>query len=91
MTAGKHYYVPSFSVDAEQMPEIKSWKVGGKYRIMIEVEQKSKNEREESVDASFDILAYKHLPDKKIEDMTDEEFGQHQSEALDKASKGEEY
>lgn len=81
---GKHLSAPSFYIDAAQMPEIKHWEVGGKYRLVIDVEQKSKNEREDSTDASFDILAYRHLPKKSIDDMTDQEFGEYQGESLAK-------
>lgn len=89
--ASKHLSPPSFYINAAQMPEIKGWKVGGKYRLIIEVEQKSMNKREDSTDASFDILAYRHIPEKSIDEMTDKEFGDYQGEALDKASKGENY
>ena len=81
---GRHHYAPSFSIDAEQMPEIKSWEVGGKYRLIIEVEQKSKSAREDSVEASFDITHYKHIPKKTIDEMTDQEFEKYQGESLAK-------
>mgnify|MGYP001609871838 FL=1 len=51
---------------------------------MIEVEQKSKNEREDSVDASFEILAYKHLKEKSINEMDDKEFGEYQGKQMAK-------
>ena len=34
---------PYISFDSEQLPEIASWKVGNKYMILLEVEQKSVN------------------------------------------------
>ena len=80
-----YHSAPSFYVSASQMPEIKDWEVGKKYRLMIEVEQKSKNESEDSgVDASFEILAYKHLKEKSINEMDDHEFGEYQSNEMAK-------
>ena len=77
-----YHSAPSFYVNAEQMPEIESWEVGKKYKLVIEVEQKSKNEREDSIDASFDILAYKHLKEKTIDEMSDKEFEEEKGKAL---------
>lgn len=64
--------LPTFSLDEQQLPEIKGWQVGKKYRLEIEVELVSlgKNEyaTKEPLDASFKI--------KKIRDLTpsDEEL-----------------
>jgi len=33
--------LPNFSLSEDDLPEIKNWKVGGKYRLIIEVEQVS--------------------------------------------------
>lgn len=52
-------YPPSFHVNSKQIPEIKNWEVGKKYRLTIEVEQKSMNEGDDGVrGASFDLVAY---------------------------------
>jgi|SRR3990167_2890314 len=75
---------PSFSINAKQMPEIKDWEVGKKYRLVIEVEQKSKNEREDSLDASFEIVAYKHLKEKTMDEMSDSEFGEYQGQVMER-------
>lgn len=32
---------PTISLNEKELPEIKKWKVGGKYRIMLDVEQVS--------------------------------------------------
>ena len=64
------------------MLEIKDWEVGEKYRLIIEVEMKSKSEREEMIEGSFDISAYKHLKPKSPEEMDDEEFGEYQGKKL---------
>lgn len=37
--APKHF--PTLSLDEKDLPAIKNWKVGGKYRITIDVEQVS--------------------------------------------------
>lgn len=58
-------YVPSFYVSDKQMPEIKEWKVGNRYKIVLEVEQKSFSEDHNRTNASFDIIAYKVLSEKK--------------------------
>lgn len=52
-------YPPSFHVNDRQMPEIKGWKVGEKYKMTIQVEQKNMNEGEKGLSAGFDIVAYK--------------------------------
>ena len=81
----RHYYPPSFSIDSEQMPEIKNWKVGNTYRLEIEVVQKSLESNEKSTSARFDIVAYKNLgKPKSIDEMTDTEFEEYQGESLDK-------
>src|SRR3990167_2170356 len=79
-----YHSAPSFYVDAEQMSEIKDWEVGKKYRLVVEVEQKTKNESEDSVSASFEIIAYKHMKEKTIDEMNDEEFGEYQGQAMER-------
>ena len=82
-------YLPSFRVGDKQMPEIRKWTVGEKYRLVIEVLQTS---QEMSVDdngisnvsAGFDIVAYKYLKAKTIDEMNDEEFEEYQGESLAK-------
>lgn len=73
-------FPPHFEVDEKQMPEIKDWAVGEKYRFIIEAEQKSMHEDEDKVRAGFDIVAYKYLD--PSEEMTDEEIEEVQGEAL---------
>lgn len=74
---------PSFYVDDEQMPEISNWEVGEKYRLVIEIEQKSKNENEHRTDGRFEIVGYKYLPEKTYDEMTDAEFQKVQNKARD--------
>lgn len=38
--------LPSFSITAKDLPEIKDWKVGGKYTLQIEVEMVSMSKNE---------------------------------------------
>lgn len=84
--------LPTIYVNSEQMPEVADWEVGKKYRVLIEVEQKSKSETavnggKQIIDARFNIVAYKAIEGKKVDDMTDEEFGKDQDEKLEEASK----
>lgn len=84
---GPSQWPPSFSVRDSQMPEIRKWKVGEKYTMIIEVEMKSFEDRsiadkpkKINASASFDILAYKPMDD--VDDMSDEEFEKKREEAL---------
>ncbi len=83
---GVNLYPPSFSLNSNQVSEIKDWEVGGKYKLVIVVEQKSKSNNSSAtaniIEGSFNILAYKYIPVKKIEDMTDAEFEEYQGKAL---------
>ena len=77
-------FPPSFRADDKQIPEVKKFEVGKKYRLVVDIEMKSKKENEKSTDGSFDLIAYKHIPKKDIFDMDDKEFGDHQGEELSK-------
>lgn len=80
---GLPHFPPSFNVVDKQMPEIKNWEVGENYFLVIEVRQVSKTDREGNPTRSeFDIVRYKALTGKALEDMTDEEFEIEQGEAL---------
>ncbi len=75
-------YPPSFTTNADQMPEIKDWEVGQKYKMVVEVEMKGMNEDKDMITGNFDVLAYKYLPEKDIADMNDKEFGDYQDEKM---------
>ena len=77
---------PSFWVGDKQMKEVANWEQGETYRLVVDVKMRSKNETEDGVEGGFDIVAYKHLKEKTIDEMSDEEFGEYQGEVLDKAS-----
>ena len=49
---------PSIHLDEKQLKEIKNWKVGGKYTLILEVEQTSMNNDnpDKRINASFDIM-----------------------------------
>lgn len=49
---------PTFSLTDKDLPEIKEWKVGDKYRILLEVEQvgADKDEFDKRLHARFRIL-----------------------------------
>lgn len=65
--------LPRITFTATDLKEIKNWKVGGKYRIELEVEQvaMSKNEyefeNEKELKATFKVTKVKTLSDKKEE------------------------
>ena len=80
-------YSPSFSLIDKQVPEIVDWEVGKKYKMVVEVEMRSKNEVKNGdekigVSGSFDILSYS-VSD-KVDEMTDEELEEMQGEVLSK-------
>lgn len=75
-------YPPSFVITAEQVPEIKNWELGGKYKMIIEVEMRGLNKDEDATIGNFYITAYKYIPEKAVEDMSDEEFSEYQNEVL---------
>lgn len=78
-----HWRLPHFSVTEDQMPEVKSWEVGNKYRMIVEVEQTEKSDREgDPVRGEFRLVAYKPLPNKSLDEMTDDEFAELQGEML---------
>lgn len=59
--------LPSFSLTAKELPEIKNWSVGHKYKLEIEVEQTSMAKDEyrqgEPLRASFRITKIKASDD----------------------------
>lgn len=77
---------PCVYLSSDQMPEMKNWEVGETYQLVIEVVQKSKNETEDRTSGEFELVAYKYMPKKEMEDMTDEEFGELQSEIMAKGN-----
>jgi len=79
-----------FNASSEQIKETKDWDVGGKYRLIIEVEQKSLSKNiivragrvSNGFASEFEITKYKYLPEKDIMDMDDKEFGAYQNKVL---------
>lgn len=71
-------YLPSLSLDSVQVPEIKDWKVGETYRIVMDIKQTSMSQyKDDKANASFDIIAYKtedleNIDDADLEDMQGE-------------------
>ncbi|MCK5211695.1 hypothetical protein KAJ89_03265 [Candidatus Parcubacteria bacterium] len=80
-------YPPSFRLDDKQVPEIKGWDVEGKYRLVIDVEMKSKRSDKKGSHGDFDIVAYKPIVKKSINEMSDKEFGEEQGKQLADANK----
>ena len=68
--------MPSLSLDAEDLPEIKSWVVGGKYTLKVEVEQVSaskddmmmEGEKKRPLHARFRVIAVKSLSSSHMDD-----------------------
>ena len=48
-------YYPSFHISSKELPEIKNWEVGRKYRILLETRQVGKREDEEGISGDFEI------------------------------------
>lgn len=80
------YYLPSFGLSSKQMPEIRDWEVGKNYKLVIEVNMRSKNEDERegktNASGSLELVAYKILKSKSVDEMSDKEFGEYQGKAL---------
>jgi len=74
--------LPSFDVDDKQMPEIKNWEQGESYILIVKVNMRMKRSDKRGTNADLDIVSYKSIVKKKIDDMTDEEFGKEQSKRL---------
>ncbi len=80
-------FPPSFRIDEKQMPEIKKWDVGEKYRLVIDIEMKSKNETQlDKINGAFDLVAYKYIPKKGVLEMNDKEFEEEEGKQLQKMS-----
>lgn len=47
---------PSLYLNSEQLSEIKDWKVGEEYMLVLKVKQTSMSERDDKISADFDIL-----------------------------------
>lgn len=87
----KDEFLPFLSLNSDQIPELLDWEPGGHYRLEVELRQDSQNiNPAKRVQGSFSIVAYKHIPVKEIEDMSDAEFGQHQGQEMDRANKSRE-
>lgn len=64
-------YYPSVHFDSKTLPEIKDWKVGEEYVVVVKAKMKSYSEHKEGADASFDIVEIGVL-DKEVDDKDDE-------------------
>lgn len=74
-------YPPTVHFNDSQVPEIKDWSVGKTYQVVLEIKQTSMNQnKDKSVDANFEVVAYKCVEDS--EDMSDEDIEKLQGKAL---------
>ncbi|KKN30973.1 hypothetical protein LCGC14_0828670 [marine sediment metagenome] len=81
-------FPPSFHIDEKQMPEIKKWDVGEKYRLVVDIEMKSKNETQlDKINGQFDLTAYKYIPKKSVLDMNDKEFEEEEGKRMEEMSR----
>lgn len=79
-------YKPTLHVSDKDLPEIKKWKVGEEYEIIIKVTQKSASvielpNGEQQVNASFEVtdMVIPDDSDVDVDDMDDEEFSKYAS------------
>lgn len=58
--SGDYKYYPSISLNEKQLPSVKDWKVGEKYKVILEIKQTgmnlSKDGNKEMASGSFDIV-----------------------------------
>lgn len=66
--------LPSFRVTAKELPEIKSWKIGEKYSVMVEVEMTEISKAE--YDPRQPLEARLKIHKIGVEEMDDEETKQ---------------
>jgi predicted RNA-binding protein YlxR (DUF448 family) len=77
--------LPRVTFTAEDIPEIKNWKIGGKYYLKLEVEEVAaekdrygfEGEKEKPLTATFKVLAVRvmdHLPEHDDDDHKEEMF-----------------
>ena len=78
--------LPYFRIDAKQMPEMKNWEQGKSYRFVIDTKMKSKRDDDGGTHGQFEIVAYKPIVKKSIDEMDDKEFGKYQGEQLAKVN-----
>ena len=69
---------PDFRVKTSVLPAIKEWKVGGKYKITLEVEQLDMSKDS----GGFKILSAKDATEVSIEDQSQKQFKKTTEKAL---------
>lgn len=74
-------YPPSIHLSDKQVPEIKNWKAGQTYQLIIQVKETSMNiQKDGRVDASFEITHYKAVTG--MDEMSDKEIENMQGQAM---------
>jgi len=76
---------PSLYLSDKDLPDIKSWKVGNKYKLELVVEQKSYSEDGQRCSARFDILKIK--PDGDAEEKVEIKGQKEKVKALEAKAK----
>lgn len=75
-------YKPTLYISEKDLPEIKSWKIGEEYEIVVRVRQKSISESpSKQISGSFEVIEMM-VPesDKSIDEMDDNEFNAYASD-----------
>lgn len=80
-------FLPELYLNSDQVSEITAWEPDKKYRLVIDVIQKSQEiDPNRVVRARFKIISYKILKKKSIDEMNDVEFGEYQGQQLEAAN-----
>ena len=70
MPEGDEYY-PHLDLSSDEIPEVKSWKVGKTYKIMLEVKQVSMREdKDKKISACFEVRKV-GVEDKEYDEIKD--------------------
>ncbi len=91
---------PTLSLSEEDCPDIKDWKVGGKYKLELEVEQVSASKNEgmmeetangkNKISARFKVLDVK-IPGKKYKDKLEQKESEKEKKVERMKEKAENY
>ena len=81
MQAKPHKMLPTFSLNEDDLPEIKDWKVGGEYEIFLRVKQTSLDSglgmpmmegESKKLSERFQVIEARAVEGKEDEEQTDE-------------------
>lgn len=58
----------SLDLTDKTLPQVKDWKIGGKYKIIVEVEQTAMHKTDKGVHATFEVVSAKSAGESKAPD-----------------------